>query len=53
MTPALDLIDLKELEAAISGRICVPSSEEYDQTRQIWNGMIDKRPLAIIGARRR
>jgi FAD/FMN-containing dehydrogenase len=50
MTPAVDASDLKELEAAVRGRICVRSSPEYDQARQVWNGMIDKRPLVIVGA---
>jgi len=48
MTPALDLNDLRELAATVRGRVCVRTSEEYDQARQVWNGMIDKRPLAII-----
>ena len=50
MTPAVDVSDLKELEAALRGRIYLRSSEGYDQARQVWNGMIDKRPLAIVGA---
>ncbi|PYT13143.1 MAG: hypothetical protein DMG59_21375 [Acidobacteria bacterium] len=50
MTPALDLNDLRELAATVRGRVCVRTSEEYDQARQVWNGMIDKRPLAIIAA---
>jgi FAD/FMN-containing dehydrogenase len=44
------LDDLKLLEAGIRGRICHRGSEDYDQARQVWNGMIDKRPLGIIGA---
>ena len=50
MTPVLDLNDLTELAATVRGRVCVRSSEGYDQARQVWNGMIDKRPLAIISA---
>jgi len=50
MTPALDPNDLKELEANLRGRVCVRSSEDYDPARQVWNGMIDKRPLAIVGS---
>lgn len=41
---------MKELEAGLRGRIYLSSSEGYDQARQVWNGMVDKRPLAIIGA---
>jgi FAD/FMN-containing dehydrogenase len=57
MTPAVDVSDLKELEADLKeleadlrGRIYLRSTEGYDQARQVWNGMIDKRPLAIVGA---
>ena len=50
MTPAVDVNDLKELEADLRGRIYLRRSEGYDQARQVWNGMIDKRPLAIVGA---
>ncbi|HSM98486.1 MAG TPA: FAD-binding oxidoreductase, partial [Gallionella sp.] len=39
---------MKELECAVRGRILLPSCEGYDQARQVWNGMIDKRPLAIV-----
>ena len=50
MTPAPGLRDLKELEGALRGRICLPGADGYDQARQVWNGMIDKRPIAIVGA---
>jgi FAD/FMN-containing dehydrogenase len=54
MTPAVDVqdleADLKTLQADIRGRICLRCSEAYDQARQVWNGMIDKRPLAIVAA---
>jgi FAD/FMN-containing dehydrogenase len=48
MTPTLDAGAVKELEGALRGRILLPGSEGYDQARQVWNGMIDKRPLAIV-----
>jgi FAD/FMN-containing dehydrogenase len=50
MTPAVDVSDLRELEGTLRGRIYLCNSEGYDQARQVWNGMIDKRPLAIVGA---
>jgi FAD/FMN-containing dehydrogenase len=31
----------------IRGDLITPSSPDYDSARQIWNGMIDKRPAAI------
>ncbi|MCW5977527.1 MAG: FAD-binding oxidoreductase [Bryobacteraceae bacterium] len=48
MTPALGVSTVKELEGALRGRILLRSSDGYDQSRQVWNGMIDKRPLAIV-----
>lgn len=48
MAPSLDVDAVKELECAVRGRILLPSCEGYDQARQVWNGMIDKRPLAIV-----
>ncbi len=50
MTPAVDVTDLKELEADFRGRVYLRTSDGYDQARQVWNGMIDKRPLMIVRA---
>jgi FAD/FMN-containing dehydrogenase len=38
---------LAELGAGLHGRLILPSDPDYDADRQLWNGMIDKRPLAI------
>ena len=38
---------LKELSASLSGRLLLPTSEGYDSARQVWNGMIQKRPAII------
>lgn len=48
MAPTLDVSAVKELECAVRGRILLRSSEGYDQARQVWNGMIDRHPLAIV-----
>src|SRR6516164_5899413 len=32
----------------IKGRIVFPSDPHYEQTRQIWNAMIERRPAAIV-----
>lgn len=48
MAPTVDSSTWKELESALRGRILLSTSEGYDQARQVWNGMIDKRPLAIV-----
>lgn len=39
---------IEELTAQIRGSILTPQDDEYDQLRQIWNAMIDRRPALII-----
>ena len=39
---------LDELKSQLHGDLIIPESAEYDSVRQIWNGMIDKRPAAIV-----
>ncbi|MFN3653683.1 MAG: FAD-binding oxidoreductase [Armatimonadota bacterium] len=36
------------LRGRTQGELVVPSDEAYDGARQIWNGMIDKHPAAIL-----
>jgi len=40
-------MDLKSLRAEFRGEILTPESAEYEASRKIWNGMIDRRPAAI------
>jgi hypothetical protein len=47
MAPVIDLNELKDL---VRGAIYVPSDGGYDEARQVWNGMIDRRPAAIVCA---
>jgi FAD/FMN-containing dehydrogenase len=47
MAPVIDLNELKNL---VRGAIYVPSDGGYDEARQVWNGMIDRRPAAIVCA---
>lgn len=35
------------LRANLHGTLITPADADYDTQRQLWNGMIDKRPLAI------
>ena len=34
----------------LRGALILPGDQAYDQARRVWNGMIDKRPLAIARA---
>jgi FAD/FMN-containing dehydrogenase len=37
----------QELQASLRGVLLRPGDGEYDEARRVWNGMIDRRPLAI------
>lgn len=39
---------MQELQASLRGPMLLASSEGYDEVRQVWNGMIDKRPGLIV-----
>lgn len=39
---ALDLLD-----DGLDGRLIRRGADSYDKARQVWNGMVDKRPAAI------
>ncbi len=45
---AQTLLDAGALKGKIKGRVILPADKEFDETRQIWNGMIDRRPAAIV-----
>jgi len=47
MTTALDSALIESLKQNFSGRLIQPGDGDYDETRQIWNAMIDKRPALI------
>ncbi|WP_224336737.1 FAD-binding oxidoreductase [Haloprofundus halobius] len=44
-TPVPEALDA--FADAFGGEVLLPSDEEYDEARRIWNGMIDKRPAVI------
>ena len=46
----LHAFDPAELQAEIQGRVVVGSDRDYDELRAGFNGMIDKRPVAIVRA---
>jgi FAD/FMN-containing dehydrogenase len=37
-----------ELAGQIAGELIVPGHPDYEAARRVWNGMIDKRPAAIV-----
>jgi FAD/FMN-containing dehydrogenase len=39
---------IDELKSTLRGRIVQPSDTDYDDTRRIWNAMIDRRPALIV-----
>jgi FAD/FMN-containing dehydrogenase len=39
---------LAEFKSAVRGQVILPDDQDYETSRRIWNGIIDKRPLAII-----
>lgn len=42
------LMNLGALRSQLRGEILTPASPEYDIGRRLWNGMIDRRPAAIV-----
>jgi FAD/FMN-containing dehydrogenase len=39
---------IKQLKDALNGSLLIPTDEKYDETRAIWNGMIDNKPAVIV-----
>lgn len=40
--------DVNKLKKKIHGKVIVPGNAQFDEARQIWNAMIDRRPALII-----
>jgi len=40
--------EIQELKAQLRGALLTPEDAAYDETRKVWNGMIDKRPALIV-----
>ncbi|MCW5850074.1 MAG: FAD-binding oxidoreductase [Anaerolineae bacterium] len=47
-TTATTEVVLAQLEARLHGRLLRPADADYDGARRLWNGMIDRRPAAIV-----
>ena len=49
MSPnALSECQMNELTAKLRGSVVLPSDVDYEEARQVHNGMIDRRPAAIV-----
>jgi FAD binding domain/Berberine and berberine like len=38
---------VEQLKASLRGELLLPDDDRYEETRRVWNGMIDKRPALI------
>jgi FAD/FMN-containing dehydrogenase len=46
--PSLQVSDIARLRRTIRGDLVLPDDPGYDEARRVWNGMVDKRPAAVI-----
>lgn len=47
MPSTFNAADLEDLRSTFSGDLLLPEDPTYDESRRIWNGMIDRRPGLI------
>jgi FAD/FMN-containing dehydrogenase len=48
--PPVSSEDMEGLRSRVRGSLLMPEDKTYDEARRIWNGMIDRRPSAILQA---
>ena len=44
----MDQSRIEQLREAVRGEVIAPSDEQYDEARQVYNAMIDKRPAVVV-----
>ena len=42
---------IEKLRASLEGVLVTPESDDYDEVRQVHNGLIDKRPRLVVRCR--
>jgi FAD/FMN-containing dehydrogenase len=42
--------NINQLQTAIRGQVILPDAQGYEESRLIWNGMIDRKPSAVVRA---
>ena len=40
-------VNVEELKNGFKGKVITPNDPEYEESRKVWNGMVDKRPAII------
>ncbi len=44
----ISILEWEELRNTLKGALILPNSENYHESRAIWNGMIDRKPICIV-----
>lgn len=44
----LDDLELESLRARLTGEVITDADDRYDSARRVWNGMVEKRPAALV-----
>ena len=47
-TVTLDAAEIEKLKAGLRGALLLPGDDGYDQSRTVWNAMIDRRPALVV-----